>query len=88
MTAQAAGLILLACLCVGMLLGTTFTVQAIQPRLRRQAAERRRLNAEWQAVREAQQSAQSVRCARCGYRLPAGTWYIEEEDEPDDDDDD
>jgi Pyruvate/2-oxoacid:ferredoxin oxidoreductase delta subunit len=86
MTAQAAGLILLACFCLGMLLGTTLTIQASQPRLRRQVEERRRLNAEWQAVREAQQSMQLVRCRRCGYVLPDQTRYIEEEDDPDDDD--
>ncbi|MDQ3825727.1 MAG: hypothetical protein M3319_05005 [Actinomycetota bacterium] len=86
MTIQAAGLVLLACLCVGMLLGTTWTVQALQPKLRRQAEERRRLNAEWQAVRDAQQLVQSLWCPRCVCLLPARTRYIAEGDEPDDDD--
>ena len=84
-TIQAAGLVLLACLCVGMLLGTTWTVQALQPKLRRQAEERRRLNAEWQAIQDAQQSVQSVWCPRCGCLLPARPRYITEGDEPDDD---
>jgi hypothetical protein len=85
-TIQVAGLVLLACLCVGMLLGTTWTLQALQPKLRRQAEERRRLNAEWQAVRDAQQSVQSLSCPRCGCLLPARTRYIADGDEPDDDD--
>ncbi|MGH3768850.1 MAG: hypothetical protein ACRDS0_08800 [Pseudonocardiaceae bacterium] len=86
MTIQAAGLILLACLSLGMLLGTTWTIQVLQPKLRRQAEERRRLNAEWQAIRDARQSVQFVRCPRCGYLLSEEAQYVEEEDEPDDDD--
>jgi sulfite exporter TauE/SafE len=39
--------------CLGLLLGTSWTVQALQPRLRRQAEERRRLNEEWSVVRTA-----------------------------------
>ncbi len=85
-TIQAAVLILLACLCLGMLLGTAWTAQAQQPKLRRQAEERRRLNAEWQTVRETRQSVQLVRCPRCGCLLSERAWYFEEEDDPDDDD--
>jgi hypothetical protein len=84
-TTQAAGLILLACVCFGMLLGTAWTIQATQPKLRRQAEERRRLNAEWQAVRHARHSAQLIRCPRCGYPLSQGALYFED-DESDDDD--
>ncbi|HEV7827684.1 MAG TPA: hypothetical protein VGP04_02325 [Pseudonocardiaceae bacterium] len=69
MTIQLAGLILLACLSLGTLLGTTLAVQALQPNLRRQAEERRRLNAQWQEVREARQRARPRRCPRCGCRL-------------------
>ncbi len=39
--------------CLGLLLGATWTIQAMQYRLRRQAEERRRLNAEWAALRTA-----------------------------------
>jgi hypothetical protein len=38
-------------ICLGLLLETSWTVQALQPTLRRQAEERRRLNEEWSAVR-------------------------------------
>jgi hypothetical protein len=38
-------------LCLGLLLGSFVTVQALQPKLRRQAEERRRLNEEWAAIR-------------------------------------
>jgi hypothetical protein len=54
MTVQTVGLILLACLFIGMLLGTAWTVQAVQPNLRRQAEERRRLNAAWHAIGQQQ----------------------------------
>src|ERR671917_2958682 len=60
-TVQAAIFIVLACLCLGNLLGTAWTIQALQPKLRRQAEERRRINAEWQALRNTRQSVQSVR---------------------------
>jgi hypothetical protein len=40
-----------------MLLGTTWTVQALQPTLRRQAEECRRLNEEWLALRTDRRSA-------------------------------
>jgi hypothetical protein len=39
--------------CLGLLLGMTWTIQALQPKLRRQAEERSRLNEEWSAVRMA-----------------------------------
>jgi hypothetical protein len=68
-TIQLAGIILLACLSLGTLLGTTVTVQALRPNLRRQAEERRRLNAQWQEVREARQQTRPIRCPRCGSRL-------------------
>ncbi len=38
--------------CLGLLLGTTWTIQALHARLRRQAEERRRLNEEWMAIRK------------------------------------
>jgi hypothetical protein len=40
-------------ICFGILLGTAWTTQILQPKLRRQAEERRRLNQEWVAVRTA-----------------------------------
>jgi hypothetical protein len=83
---QAAALILLACLCVGMLLGTTFTVQAIRPEFRRQARERRRLNAEWQAIQQAEQLIQPTRCPRCGHLVAQAALYDAVEEEPDFDD--
>lgn len=85
MTIQAAVLILLVCLCIGVLLGTAWTAQALQPKLRRLAKERRKLNAEWQALREVRQSVQLVACPRCGCPLREETSYTKE-DEPDGDD--
>lgn len=86
MTVQTAGLIVLACLFIGMLLGTAWTVQAVQPNLRRQAEERRQINAEWQAVRDAAQSVHFARCPRCGCRLSSTGGYFDDEDEEPDDD--
>ncbi|HKR52532.1 MAG TPA: hypothetical protein VJT72_23735 [Pseudonocardiaceae bacterium] len=57
-------------LCFGLLLGATWTVQALQPKLRRQAEERRRLNAEWVAVRAARQ--QQKTCPRCAFPITNG----------------
>jgi hypothetical protein len=73
-TLQVSAGLLLVCLGLliglGMLLGTTWTIQALQARLRHQAEERRRLNAEWAAIRVARQ--QWVQCPRCG--TPLSDW--------------
>jgi uncharacterized paraquat-inducible protein A len=71
------GAVLLVCL--GLLLGATWTIQALQPKLHRQAEERRRLNAEWSAIRAAQQ--RRGKCPRCASQLSERDWF-----EPDDDD--
>jgi len=79
------GAVLLVCL--GLLLGAAWTVQALQPKLRRQAEERRRLNAEWSAIRTAR--GQRGRCPRCAGPLSEQDWSIApmaEEDSPEDDD--
>lgn len=84
MTLQVLGALLLVCL--GLLFGTTWTIQFQQPKLRRQAEERRRLNEEWVAVRAARR--QRGRCPRCASPLSQQDWYIAPtlvEDPPDDD---
>jgi hypothetical protein len=60
--------------CLGLLLGASWTTQALQPRLRKQAEERRRLNEEWSAVRAARRQRE---CPRCGSLLAERNWYIE-----------
>jgi hypothetical protein len=60
--------------CLGLLLGTTWTIQALQPKLRRQAEERRRLNKEWSAVHTARR--QRGECPRCGSALSEWDWYF------------
>lgn len=72
MTLQVLSGVLLVCL--GLLVGTTWTVQALQPKLRRQAEERRRLNEEWLAVRTA--CRQQGVCPRCESLLSGGDWYF------------
>jgi cell division protein FtsL len=64
------GAILLVCF--GLLLGATWTTQAIQPRLRQLAEERRRLNEEWVAVRATHHRLRE--CPRCGYPLTGQDW--------------
>lgn len=60
--------------CLGLLLGSSWTIQAVQPKLRRQAEERHRLNEEWLAIRTARR--QRVECPRCGRSLYAWNWYV------------
>lgn len=72
MTLQVLVAVLLVCL--GLLLGVSWTTQALEPKLRRQAEERRRLNAEWSAVRTARR--QRGKCPRCASPLTENDWYI------------
>lgn len=77
MTLQVLGWVLLGAVlpgCLGLLLGATWTTQALQPRLSQQAEERRRLNEEWSAVRTARR--QRGQCPRCGSPLSGQDWYL------------
>jgi hypothetical protein len=72
-------------ICFGVLLGATWTTQALQRKLCHQAEERRRLNEEWSAVRTARR--QRGECPRCASQLSEQDWYIAPtrvEDLPDD----
>lgn len=62
--------------CLGLLLGTTWTIQALQARLRRRAEERRRLNEEWMAIRKEWSMIRTTRhqLAKC----PHGTTSLTE----------
>lgn len=71
-TVQVLSAILLVCL--GVLLGATWTIQVLQPKLRRQAERRRRLNEEWSAVRAARRQRRG--CPRCGVLLTERDWYL------------
>jgi hypothetical protein len=88
-TRQVLGWVLLAAallVLLGLLLGWAWTNQALQPKLRRQAEERRRLNEEWLAVRAARR--QQAECPRCASPLSEQDWYYAPtlvEDPPDDD---
>lgn len=89
MTRQVLGWVLLAAallILLGLLIGWAWTNQALQPKLRQQAEERRRLNAEWLAVRTARRRQQE--CPRCASPLSDQDWYYAPtlvEDPPDDD---
>ncbi len=72
MTIQVLSAVLLVCL--GLLLGSSWTIQAVQPKLHRQAEERRRLTEEWLAVRTARR--QRGRCPRCGSALSEQDWCL------------
>lgn len=58
-------------ICFGLLLGAAWATQALQPKLWRQAEERRRLNEEWVAIRAARR--RRIECPRCGIPL---YWYV------------
>ena len=89
MTREVLGWLLLAAallVLLGLLLGWAWTNQALQPKLRRQAEERRRLNEEWLAVRAARR--QQAECPRCASPLSEQDWYYAPtlvEEPPDDD---
>jgi hypothetical protein len=83
-TLQVLGAVLLVCL--GLLLGATWTNQAFQHKYRQLADERRRLNEQWLAVRAARR--QRAECVRCLGPLTDRGWYFEQtlvENPPDDD---
>jgi hypothetical protein len=89
MTRQILGWIMLAAvllILIGLLLGATWTTQALQSNLRHRAEERRRLNEEWAAVRATRHYGQA--CPYCAYPLTDQDWYGEESivEEPSDDD--
>jgi hypothetical protein len=74
-------------ICLGLLLGSSWTIQALQPKLHHQAEERRRLNEEWSAVRTAHR--QRSHCPHCGSPLSEQDWYFAPtsvEERQDDDD--
>lgn len=58
-------------ICLGILLGSTWTIQIVQVKLRKNASERRKLNQEWLAIREVQAAMHKryprTNCAHCGY---------------------
>ncbi len=71
MTIQVLGAVLLTCL--GLLLGSSWTIQALQPKVHHRAEERRRLNEEWSAIHTARR--QRGECPRCGSPLSERDWY-------------
>ena len=62
--------------CLGLLLGSTWTTQALQPRLRRHAEERRRLNEDWLAIRSTRRRGE--KCPHCAYPLTDWDWHFEQ----------
>lgn len=79
------GSVLLVCL--GMLVGASWTSQVLQPKLHQQAEQRRQLNEEWRVLRAAWAARES--CPRCANPLPTREWYAVStlvEDPPQDDD--
>jgi hypothetical protein len=76
-TARELGWLLLGAallICLGLLLGATWTTQVLQRTLRRLAEERRRLNEEWLAVRAAWR--QRGRCPHCASPQSEQVWYL------------
>jgi hypothetical protein len=72
--------------CLGLLLGWVWPIKILQPKFRRHAEERRKLNEEWSAVRTARR--QRGQCPRCASPLSERDWYFAPtvvEDRSDDD---
>lgn len=59
----------LLAVCLGVLIGSAWTTQALDGRFRRRAAERRRLNDEWASLRTLRE--QHRRCPLCQDELEA-----------------
>lgn len=66
-------LLALLLVCLGLLLGATWTTRALAPKRRQAAEERRRLSAEWSAVRTARR--QRTECPRCSSLLSERDWH-------------
>jgi hypothetical protein len=60
-------------ICLGLLLGASWTGQALQTEFRRRAEERRKLNEGWQEIRTARQRSQ---CPRCRNFLSEQDFYL------------
>lgn len=63
----------LVLLCLGLLLGASWTSQTLLPERCQLAEERRRLNEEWAAVRTARQ--QRLHCPRCAGPVLEQGWF-------------
>lgn len=76
-------------ICLGGLIGATWTTQVMGTVSRRHATERKNLNDGWRALQDAKQSdGDPVHCARChqtlamsGRPLVSATAYIDEDDD-------
>jgi hypothetical protein len=62
-------------ICLGLLLGASWTGQALQAEFRRRAQERRKLNEEWQEIRTARHYRSQ--CPRCRNHLSEQDSYLE-----------
>jgi cell division protein FtsL len=60
--------------CFGLLLGVAWTTQAIQPKLRQWAEERKQLDEEWSRLRTLRHQRGS--CPRCARHLSERDWYF------------
>ncbi|HEY6424194.1 MAG TPA: hypothetical protein VIY28_13280 [Pseudonocardiaceae bacterium] len=60
--------------CFGLLLGVAWTTQAVQPRLRQWAEERKQLDEEWSRLRSIRH--QRGECPRCALHLSERDWYF------------
>jgi hypothetical protein len=64
-------------LCLGGLLGATWTTQVMGGVSRRHAAERRSLNESWQALETARRTrGEPAHCARCHQKLSESSWLM------------
>ncbi|MGH7278597.1 MAG: hypothetical protein ACREJG_07900 [Candidatus Rokuibacteriota bacterium] len=64
-------------ICIGGLVGASWTTQVMASVSRRHAAERRNLNDGWRALEEARQArGEPAFCARCHQKLSESSWLL------------
>ncbi|HEY0637816.1 MAG TPA: hypothetical protein VGD67_09230 [Pseudonocardiaceae bacterium] len=63
-------------ICLGGLLGSSWTAQALTTVSRRHAAERRNLDNGWRDLAMARRASGPVRCARCERTITDTSWLL------------
>lgn len=74
-------------ICIGGLLGASWTTQMLETVSRRHAAERRVLDEAWRALEASRHRQGQVRCAHCDRRLTGSGWLLVVEPPYDEEDD-
>lgn len=80
-------LVAVVLVCVGGMLGASWTTQAMSTVSRRHATERRDLNEGWQELAEARQTSDAALCPRCDRPMTDPSWLLVVDSSLDEEDD-